>query len=151
MQGALITGRESMIRAVSLFAVLCLAAAAPAAAQVIPESPAKKSELDRIESELRRRAEDQRRLKDEAEMRQKEIEALRRRMIETANSVQSSERRIGEISAELARLDAEEATIGASMLAERRNLGDVLAALQSLELSRPPALLISPDDANDAA
>lgn len=140
-----------MSRAALLIVVLGLAALDPAAGQVISESPTKKTELDRIENELRRRAEEQRRLTDEAETRQKEIEALRRRMIETANSVQSSERRIAEISAELARLDSEETTIGASLLEERRNLGDVLAALQSLELSRPPALLISPDDANEAA
>ncbi len=131
-------------------ALLALIAAAGvrAAAQ---DDPARAKELASTEAELRKRAAEERKLNDEAASRQKEIEALRKQMIDTAKSVQAAERRIGSIESELENLDVEEAKIGTSLLIERQNLGDVLAALQSLELSRPPALLVSPNDANDAA
>lgn len=121
---------------------------APACAQ---DDPARANELAATESQLRKRAAEERKLKDEAASRQKEIEALRKQMIDTAKSVQASERRVAAIEAELEELDIEEAKIGTSMLVERQNLGEVLAALQSLERSRPPALLVSPNDANRAA
>lgn len=115
------------------------------------DDPARANELAATEAELRKRAAEERKLKDEAASRQKEIEALRKQMIDTAKSVQASERRVAAIEDELENLDVEEAKIATSMLMERQNLGEVLAALQSLELSRPPALLVSPGDANDAA
>lgn len=108
-------------------------------------------ELAKVEASLRARAAEERRLKDEAKAREKEVAALRAQMIAAADALQSAERKIAEISEDLARLDEEEAVIGTSLLVERDALGDVLAALQSFEMSRPPALLISPDDANKAA
>lgn len=111
----------------------------------------REKELADIEQRLKSRAEEERRLKDEAEAREKEVAALRYRMIEAANALQGAEKRIEEIAEEVARLEAEEKEIAASLIAERANLSDVLAGLQSLEMGRPPALLVSPDDANRAA
>lgn len=134
--------------AVCLVALAALSGPAPARAQ---EDPARSEELADTEAQLRKRAAEERKLKDEAASRQREIEALRKQMVDTAKSVQNAERRITTIESELENLDVEEAKIGTSLLLERKTLGDVLAALQSLELSRPPALLVSPDDANEAA
>ncbi len=129
-----------------------LIGAAPAHAQQNDSrATQREKELAEIEARLKARAEEERRLKDEAEAREKEVQALRYRMVEAANSLQQAEKRIAEIADEIARLDEEEATIAASLFVERANLGDVLAALQSLEMGRPPALLVSPDDANKAA
>ncbi len=128
--------------------LLVLAAAfvaAPAAAQGDPD------ELAEVERRLKDRAEEEKRLRREAEAREQEVAALRHRMIETANSIQESERRITELEDSITELEVEKDAAQTALNAESRNLSDVLAALQSLELSRPPALLVSPDDANKAA
>ncbi len=123
------------------------AAASPAPAQQANPS----EELTKIEKRLKERAAEEKELKNEAEAREKEVAALRHRMIETANSLQEAELRVGEIAAEISRLSVEEKALAASLTAQQANLGEVLAALQSLVLSKPPALLVSPDDANKAA
>ncbi|MBB5517900.1 murein hydrolase activator EnvC family protein [Amphiplicatus metriothermophilus] len=140
--------RRAGFRSGLALVALCIGfAAQPAAAQASPSE----KELAEIEARLKARAEEEKRLRDEAEAREKEVAELRYRMIETTNSLQDAERRLQAIAAELNRLDAEEARISTALIAERENLADVLAALQSLELGRPPALLVSPDDANRAA
>lgn len=118
---------------------------APAAAQENAD------DLAEVERALKDRAEEEKRLRREAEAREKEVAALRHRMIETANSIQDSERRITELEESIAELEVEKTAAQDALNTESRNLSDVLAALQSLELSRPPALLVSPDDANKAA
>lgn len=132
-----------------LFAALALALACAGAAGA--QTSPRERELADIEARLKARAEEERKLKDEAQEREKEVQALRHRMIEAANSLQQAEKRIAEIAEEIARLEEEEATLAASLFVERDNLSNVLAALQSLEMGRPPALLVSPDDANRAA
>lgn len=125
---------------------LALASAGPGAlAQADPD------ELADVERRLKDRAEEEKRLRREAEARAQEVTELRRRMIETANSIQNSERRITELEDSIAELEVEKNAAQTALNTESRNLSDVLAALQSLELSRPPALLVSPDDANKAA
>jgi septal ring factor EnvC (AmiA/AmiB activator) len=138
-------------RALALLFLTALAVTPPAAAQPNARSDGRAEELKSIEKRLKDRAEEEKRLKDEAAEREKEVKALRYRMIEAANSLQSSEKRISEIEDDLVRLSKEEATLAASLKAQQGNLGDVLAALQSLELAKPPALLVSPNDANEAA
>ncbi|MHA7872962.1 MAG: murein hydrolase activator EnvC family protein, partial [Hyphococcus sp.] len=108
-------------------------------------------DLQEIERQLKDRAEEEKRLRREAEERDKEVAALRYRLIETANSLQDAERRITELEESIASLSEEKADAQSQLAAESDNLSDVLAALQSLELSKPPALLVSPEDANKAA
>lgn len=107
--------------------------------------------LDDIEQQLIEKAAEESRLKNEAEERENELKSLREQMISTASSLQDAEQKIGEINLEIDRLEGEEKTILVDLTSEQENLGDVLAALQSLERSKPPALLVSPDDANKAA
>ncbi|WP_425410619.1 murein hydrolase activator EnvC family protein [Hyphococcus sp.] len=117
----------------------------PGAAQVNAD------DLKEVEEQLKERAREEKRLREEAEARKKEVAALRHRLIETANSLQEAERKIAGLEDSIAELEAEKTEAEASLRSESQNLSEVLAALQSLELSRPPALLVSPEDANEAA
>ncbi len=128
-----------------LLAALVLCAPAPAHAQVEP------NDLKAVERQLKERAAEEKRLKQEADAKQKEVAALRHSMIGTANSIQESERKIALLEESITELEAEKTEAEAALRKESVNLSDVLAALQSLELSRPPALLVSPGDANKAA
>jgi len=116
-----------------------------ASAQTNPE------ELQDVERRLKDRAEEEKRLRHEAEAREREVAALRHRLIETANSIQAAERKITTLEGSIAELETERKAAEEALDAESENLSEVLAALQSLERSKPPALLISPEDANKAA
>ncbi|MFN3960839.1 MAG: murein hydrolase activator EnvC family protein [Parvularculaceae bacterium] len=136
-----------MRRFVSLLIVLALQGVGAAHAQ-----PAgRERELADIEKQLMERRGEETRLRDEAKAREKEAAALRRQMIEAADALQTAEQRIAEINRETARLEAEEKSLSASLAAQQDALGDALAALQSIERARPPALLVSPEDAAHAA
>lgn len=108
-------------------------------------------ELKKIEERLKDRAAEEQRLRQEAEAREREVASLRHSLIETANSLQDAERRITSLEDSIAELEAERIEAEAALKLESENLSDVLAALQSLEMGRPPALLVSPQDANEAA
>lgn len=137
-----------MIRFVVLVLVaFVLAGAVPAAAQ----SGRQERELADVEKKLKDRRNEETRLRDEAKARDKEVAALRHRMIEAADALQDAERRITEINSETARLQREEKEIAQSLALQQSSLGDALAALQSIERARPPALLVSPEDAAHAA
>lgn len=114
-------------------------------------TPEHAHELKEIERRLEQRAEEEARLKDEAKQKAQEVKSLRQRMIEAADAIQQAEQRIIEIRAEVERLEKEEHTLKQSLEAQQANLGDVLAALQSLERSRPPAILVTPESASTAA
>jgi len=133
-----------MLRAL-LSATLSVALFTSASAQQTTE------ELQEIERQLKNRAEEEKRLRREAQEREKEVAALRHSLIETANSLQDAERKITSLEDSIASLSVEKAEADAALTAESANLSDVLAALQSLEMSKPPALLVSPEDANKAA
>lgn len=126
-------------------------AVATVAAAAAQGPPSRAEELARIEKRLEDRAAEEKRLKNEAAEREKEVAEIRFRMIEAANALQDSERRLGETADQIERLAGEEAALAEKLAAEQSNVGDVLAALQSIELSRPPAILVSPGDANKAA
>ncbi|MFC2951388.1 murein hydrolase activator EnvC family protein [Marinicaulis aureus] len=108
-------------------------------------------ELKAVEQQLKERAEEEKRLKNEAAAKQREVSALRNSLIETANSIQESERKVAGLEQSIDELEAEKIEAEAALKKESENLSDVLAALQSLEMSRPPALLVNPEDANKAA
>ncbi|WP_411816908.1 murein hydrolase activator EnvC family protein [Hyphococcus sp. DH-69] len=108
-------------------------------------------DLEKVEQQLKERADEEKRLRKEVAAKQKEVAALRNRLIETANSLQQAEREIADLEASINSLEIEKAEAEKALQTESRNLSEVLAALQSLELSRPPALLVTPEDANKAA
>ena len=125
--------------------VLFSLSAAAAAAQNEPV------ELEEVERRLKDQAEEEKRLRDEAEAREREVAALRHRLIETANSLQEAERKITSLEESIEALEEEQGEAEEALRAESENLSEVLAALQSLEMSRPPALLVTPENANEAA
>ncbi len=127
--------------------LLALAVTAPLSARAQVDS----DELKAVEEQLKERAEEEKRLRDEAAAKQREVSALRNSLIETANSIQDSERKIADLEDSIDELEAEKVEAEAALKKESENLSDVLAALQSLEMSRPPALLVTPEDANKAA
>ena len=139
-----------MIR-VAAALVLAFALAFAGAGPALAQAGKQERELADVEKQLKERRNEETRLRDEAKAREKEVAALRHRMIEAADALQGAERRIREISAETARLEADEKEIAASLAAQQSSLGDALAALQSIERARPPALLVSPEDAAHAA
>ena len=108
-------------------------------------------ELAEIERQLKDRAAEEKRLRKEADEHAREVTALRHRLIETADSIQNAEREITRLEGSITQLATEKNEAEQALRREGENLSDVLAALQSLELSRPPALLLSPEDANKAA
>ncbi len=135
-------------RLAALFTALC---AAEASARAQDETAKPVEDLRAVEKALIEKAAEESRLENEAAQHERDLAELRYRMIETANALQEAEQSVTEISAEIGALEVEQKKIAASLAVEQGNLGDVLAALQSLERSRPPALLVSPDDANRAA
>ena len=137
-----------MKRFATFLLVIALAGAGAARAQA---QPARDRELADIEKQLKERRGEETRLRDEAKAREKEAAALRRQMIEAADALQEAERRIADINRETKRLEDEEESLTASLAVQQASLGDALGALQSIERARPPALLVSPEDAAHAA
>ncbi len=136
-----------MIRAFSIFFVTVTLVVHPSIAQTPPGA----EDLAAIEQRLKDRVAEEEQWKGEAEAREKEVAGIRYQLIETANSLQDAERRLAGIETEIETLEAEESKAETALKAESENVSEVLAALQSFELSRPPALLVSPGDANRAA
>jgi septal ring factor EnvC (AmiA/AmiB activator) len=134
-----------------VFPYIAFCCAMIAAGSACAQSAKPESELADIERQLKDRRSEETRLKDEAREREKEVAALRRRMIETADALQQAERRISEIRRETMRLEKREVELNGSLNEQQESLSEVLGALQSIERSRPPALLVSPGDAAKAA
>ncbi len=128
--------------------LLSLYALGPAGVAMAQTAP---SELQEVERRLKNRAEEEKRLRREAKEREKEVAALRHRLIETADSLQEAERKITDVENSIADLETERTEAEKALRAESSNLSELLAALQSLERSKPPALLVTPEDANKAA
>ncbi|MEM9170790.1 MAG: hypothetical protein AAGC56_14195, partial [Pseudomonadota bacterium] len=121
------------------------------AACVLAAAPAGADDLRSVERELIRKAAEESRLKNEADARRRELDALRAQLVDAAKALQDAERKIDDAAEEIERLSQEEKTIDVDLRREQAAVSDVLAALQSIERSKPPALLVSPDDANRAA
>lgn len=121
-------------------------------AQDVPEGAedeaARLQEIERQRAENRRAAEE---IRERTAAAQAALDALKTRLVTTAESLQAAESRATDVETNLARLKAEEAAARIDLEGRQRAMSNVLAALQSLERSRPPALAVSPDDANNAA
>lgn len=80
-----------------------------------------------------------------------ELEAMREHAVAIASEVQALERRLSAIETRLIALREDEAETVADLDTRRMTLTDILGALQSLERNKPPAVLVRPDDAVEAA
>ncbi len=137
-----------------MIGVIGAMALAPVPSLAQSSSPRAQEEAERLREIEERRADNARRaqaLRDRTAAAEAALAALKARLVATADSLQTAERRATEVEDRLAELIAEETEVQADLAVRREEISSVLAALQSLERSRPPALAVSPDDANSAA
>lgn len=107
--------------------------------------------LEQLEKTIADKKRAQQELTETSEKRRQEADELRRKLVAAAQSLQDQERRASELETRLAALEAEEVLISNRLAEGRQSLATVLAALQDMELSRPPALAVAPEDAAHAA
>ena len=131
-------------------AALCaLPVSLPANAQEDPE--AKKRRLEEIERQLETNEQKAGEIREQTPLREEELDELNARLIETADSLQRAETRTTTIEERLVELTADERRVAAELREQQLATSDILAALQSFELAKPPALAVSPEDAAQAA
>ncbi|MCQ8185184.1 murein hydrolase activator EnvC family protein [Parvularcula maris] len=112
------------------------------------------TEAERLR-ELERQIEEQERSAAEIRSRTQELEGvletLQDQLVSTASALQAAEARATELEQDLQDIEAREAVALEDLDKKALELSSVLAALQNLERSRPPALVVSPGDAQSAA
>ena len=107
--------------------------------------------LDTMREAQKQAEERQEELEAEAEKAAIEVRHLQKQMTQTAAERQKLEHEASYIEARLAVLNTEEESLSQKWQRDRKALLDLLAALQSLETSHPPALAIHPKEATKAA
>lgn len=127
--------------------LLFLALSLALQAQTAPE-PGEVDTLEQEAAELREQAQAR---AEEAQAAQIAIARLQQRLVEAAGRVETREAEVESATERLRALEREEADLLARLRAERADLARVLAALQRIEMSDPPALAVTPDDAASAA
>ncbi|MCF6221259.1 MAG: peptidoglycan DD-metalloendopeptidase family protein [Robiginitomaculum sp.] len=80
-----------------------------------------------------------------------EIGGLQDDLVSASGQARGFERAETKARAQLSDLSAQEKALKAKILSDRAALGDMLAALQRIDKSPPPALLVHPKNATDAA
>ncbi|WP_155140473.1 murein hydrolase activator EnvC family protein [Aquisalinus luteolus] len=135
----------------SLLATAALAApvASPLGAQ--QDEDEQQRRLNEIEEQLQSNERNAAEIRELTPAKREELEALRTRLIETADSLQKAETRTTAIEQRLEELETEEKQVGEELEEQQRATSEILAALQSFELAKPPALAVSPQDASQAA
>ncbi|WP_031553513.1 murein hydrolase activator EnvC family protein [Parvularcula oceani] len=136
-----------MRRLLLLLFLLPLAVSSAAHAQDATEAE-RLREIERLREE---KARDVEALRSRTEQAAATLRQLKARLVDTAESLQDAEASATEAEAAIARLTRERREAQSELQTRRRSMSNVLAALQSLERSRPPALVVSPEDANRAA
>src|SRR5215212_2675773 len=123
-------------------------AAAPATA-VAPEAAkgARQEELEKVLAEQKKNAEIAAKLKAELDAVGADRRKLKALLIGSAANIRAGEDRIAAAEARLPALQANEDTVRRSLNSRRAVIGEVLAALQRVGRSPPPALMVSPEDA----
>jgi len=125
------------------------AAAAPSATAVAPEAAkgARQEELDKVQAEQKKNAEIAARLKAELDAIGEDRRKLNALLIGSAANVRAVEDRIAAAEARLTTLQTSENTVRRSLNSRRAVIAEVLAALQRVGRTPPPALMVSPEDA----
>src|SRR4051794_2010440 len=125
------------------------AAAAPAATAVAPEAAkgARQEELEKLQAEQKKNAEIAAKLKAELDAVGEDRRKLNALLIGSAANIRAVEDRIATAETRLAALQTTENTVRRSLNSRRAVIGEVLAALQRVGRTPPPALMVSPEDA----
>lgn len=108
-------------------------------------------ELSRLEAEIESGLARLDALNTEAERLDADAASLRAQLVEAAAGVQEWEARLNGVEARLFALLSREHTLLDRLKGRRATIAELLGALESLELNRPPALGVTPDDAMAAA
>jgi septal ring factor EnvC (AmiA/AmiB activator) len=149
-------GRRSL-RAAALAASL-VAACGALADPAPPNPPAaadqqradKEMELRSVEDTLRESEEQRRAIETEIDSVRADRARLSAALIETTANVQDAERGAAAAAKKLASLSATAEELSHSLEGRRGVIADVLAALQRMGSSPPPAILVKPDDMSEA-
>ena len=134
-----------MHRPIAVCLALLIAAVGPPPAEVDADDP---DVLEAREAERRRESET---LNLRADATAQEARQLQTELVRLAADLEARERAALAIDVRLTALAVEEAASAESLAGEREALIDILAALQRIELARPPALAANPADAASAA
>ncbi len=105
------------------------------------------SKLESLKHELDTSVERRKALEAQSESTRKEVEEIRGRLIETAASVQASEKDVSASEDRLEALKTAETDLIAKLEHRRGEMANLLAALTRLDRHPPPALAVRPDDA----
>ncbi|MDQ0468219.1 murein hydrolase activator EnvC family protein [Labrys wisconsinensis] len=122
----------------------------PAQAEAPPDAAQKRSELARLQDEIKLSDETVGRLQDQIRSLDTDRMKLRADLLETGARARDTEDKVVEAESRLSALRADEDTVKASLLARRGVLVEVLASLQRMGHHPPPALLVRPEDALEA-
>ena len=119
------------------------------ATAVAPEAQkgARQEELEKIQAEQKRAADTAAKLKAELEAIGEDRRKLSALLIGSAGNIRAVEERIEATEGRLSGLQGNEDTVRRSLASRKAVIGEVLAALQRVGRSPPPALLVSPEDA----
>ena len=89
-------------------------------------------------------------LRSQADIIEADRAELNRRLIDTAERIKASEAQIEEAEERLVRLNERQDKLRISLATERHAMTELLAALQKLGTTPPPALVVKPEDALEA-
>ena len=131
--------------------ILSTALLCPAALASTQDETESARQLKEIEAKLQANERKAEAIRQAAEQRQDELRLLTNNMIDAANSLRETEAHATELETSLAALEQTISIAEVDLEAKQHSLSKILAALQQLELSRPPALAVSPADATEAA
>jgi murein hydrolase activator len=138
---------DRRLRLAAAVIALPLLAQAPAPLETLKQ---REQELEMIRAEQSKAIETETRLKAEIAAIAEDRRKLNGQLIETAARVRDVEGRIAATEARLQPLDASERAIRLSLDGRRGVIAEVLAALQRIGRSPPPALIVRPEDALSA-
>lgn len=133
-----------------LAAAVCMPWASAAEDDIEPFKGFSK-DVTTIEREIEKRKSNERKLSRETKRLAREERELKKALIDAAAVVQESEARLNTIEVRILGLRVRQNALISQLVQRRETLSSLLGALESLELSRPPALAVEPEDAVKAA
>src|SRR4051794_21589722 len=143
------------------FFLLCAPTQAQQPLQITPPAPAtpstavapeaakgaRQEELEKLQAEQKKNAEIAAKLKAELDAVGEDRRKLNALLIGSAANIRAVEDRIAAAETRLAALETSENTVRRSLNSRRAVIGEVLAVLQRVGRTPPPALMVSPEDA----
>lgn len=136
--------RIPFISCIMGLAVLIFSAAvAPTLAQPLP--PKKDQTLSTIEDQVKEQKEAQKNLEKEAAELQKDMKSLKSKLVDVASKVQDQETAMTDLETKLAELRANKQSITASLTSDKKNLAELVMALERIKRLPPQALVARPD------